>query len=165
MTGVSGSPTLFGPEAALTRGMTAAAFYSMAGSPDAGKFANRYADVYSGSLYYDAVKWEAANGIMLFNSVDNNFYPDSKITREEAAAAFFNYQRLSGVVPPDVLVEMEPEDLAEISEWARPAAKKLMTQMIFRGQDGFSNFNPKGGITRVEFAGMLRDYCEAAKNK
>jgi len=144
MTGLSDTPTLFGPDTALTHGMAAEAFYRMAGSPDAGG---------------DAVKWAAANGIIFDYSGEGKFRPDRKITREEAAAAFFNYQRLSGFIPPDVLLEMEPADIDEISEWARLAAKKLMMQMIFRGQDGFSNFNPKGEITRIEFAGMLRDYC------
>ena len=56
---------------------------------------------------------------------------------------------------------MEPEDVNEISKWAREAAKKLMMQMIFRSMgDFFNSFIPKGEITRIEFAGMLRYYYE-----
>ena len=52
-------------------------------------------------------------------------------------------------------------DNDEISEWAREAAKKLMMQMIFRASGAsFNSFAPKGEISRIEFAGMLRDYYE-----
>jgi hypothetical protein len=160
MTGVSDAPMLFGPDTALSRGMAADVFYRMAGSPEAGKFANPFDDVEVGTWYYDAVKWAAANGIMFDYSGEGKFAPDRKITREEAAAAFFNYQRLSGFIPPDVLLEMEPADRDEISEWAKVAAKKLMMQMIIRGTgDSLNFFIPKGEINRIEFAGMLRDYC------
>ncbi|MCL1964165.1 MAG: S-layer homology domain-containing protein [Firmicutes bacterium] len=158
MIGTSAAPMLFDPDTAMTRGMAATAFYRMAGSPDAGVFSNPFDDVGAGTWYCDAVKWAAANGIIFDCNGDGKFAPDRKITREEAAAAFFNYQRLSGVIPPDILLEMEPGDADEISEWAREAAKKLMMQMIFRGTGDF--FIPKGEITRIEFAGMLRDYCE-----
>jgi len=161
MTGTSDAPMLFNPDTALTRAMAAEAFYRIAGSPDAGGFANPFNDVQTGNRRYDAVKWSAANGIILDYSGGGKFAPDRNITREEAAAAFFNYQRLSGVIPPDVLLEMEPEDADEISKWAREAAKKLMMQMIFRSPGRL--FIPKGEITRIEFAGMLRDYCEYSK--
>jgi hypothetical protein len=162
MIGVSDTPMLFGPDTALTRGMAAAAFYRMAGSPDADRFANPFNDVDAGKWYYGAVKWAAANGIIFDYSGDGKFAPEHKITREEAAAMFFNYQRLSGLIPPDVLLEMEPADKDEISEWAREAAKKLMIQMIFRCPGNI--FIPKGEIPRIEFAGMLRDYYKEATN-
>ncbi|MDR2598029.1 MAG: S-layer homology domain-containing protein [Treponema sp.] len=175
MTGTSDTPILFkrgtfaaftarlrfSPDTALTRGMAAEVFYRMAGSPDASRFANPFDDVETGKRYYDAVKWSAANRIIFDYSGDGKFAPDRNITREEAAAAFYNYQRLSGVIPPDVLLEIEPEDTDEISKWASEAAKKLMRQMIFRCLGNF--FIPKGEITRIEFAGMLRDYCEYSK--
>jgi len=161
MTGISDAPMLFSPDTAMTRGMAADVFYRMAGSPDAGRFANTFDDMNAGNRYYDAVKWAAANGIISDYSGDGKFAPDRNITREEAAVAFYNYQRLSGVIPPDVLFEMEPEDADEISKWAREAAKKLMRQMIFRCPGNF--FIPKGEITRIEFAGILRDYCEESK--
>ena len=161
MTGTNDAPMLFSPDTALTRGMAAEVFYRMAGSPDAGKFANPFNDVDTGNRYYDAVKWATANGIIFDYSGSGKFAPDRNITREEAAAAFYNYQRLSGVIPPDVLFEREPEDVNEISKWAREAAKKLMMQMIFRSPG--SLFIPKGEITRIEFAGLLRDYCEYSK--
>jgi len=34
--------------------------------------------------------------------------------------------------------------------------------MIFRSPGNI--FIPKGEITRIEFAGMLRDYCEESNN-
>jgi len=163
MTGTSDAPMLFSPDTALTRGMAADVFYRMAGSPDTGKLAKPFNDMDAGNRYYDAVKWAAANGIIFDYSGGGKFEPDRNITREEAAYMFFNYQRLSGVIPPDVLLEMEPEDKEEISKWAREAAKRLMIQMIFRCPGNI--FNPKGEITRIEFAGLLRDYCEEAKNK
>jgi len=158
MTGTSAAPMLFSPNTEMTRAMAAAAFYAMAGSPDAGRLANPFSDVDAGNRYYDAVRWAAANGIIFDYSGGGKFAPDRNITRDEAAFAFFNYQKLSGVIPPDFLLEMTPDDIDEISEWAKEAAKKLMMQMIFRGSGG--SFNPKGEITRIEFAGMLRDYYE-----
>jgi hypothetical protein len=161
MTGTSDAPMLFSPDTAMTRGMAVAAFYRMAGSPDAGKFANTFDDMDTGKWYYDAVKWASANGIIFDYSGSSKFAPDRKITREEAAAMFYNYQRLSGIIPPDILLEMEPDDMDEISKWAREAAKKLMMQMIFRCPGNL--FIPKGEITRIEFAGILRDYCMESK--
>jgi len=162
MTGTSDSPMLFSPDTALTRCMAAVSFYRMAGSPDASGFSNPFNDLDAGNRYYDAVKWAAANGIIFDYNGGGKFAPDRKITREETAAAFYNYQRLSGVVPPDVLLEIEPADADKISKWAREAAKKLMRQMIFRCPDNL--FIPKGEITRIEFAGMLRYYCEESNN-
>jgi len=163
MTGLSDAPMLFGPDTPLTRGMAAAAFYGMAGSPDAGKFANPFNDVDSGNRYYDAVKWAAANKIIFDYSGSGKFAPERNITREEAAVAFYNYQRLSGLIPPVYLLEMEPADKDEISVWAREAAKKLMRQMIFRLKSG-NFFFPKKEIARIEFAVMLRDYCQESAN-
>jgi hypothetical protein len=162
MTGVGDPPMLFSPDTAMTRGMAADVFYRMAGSPDAGKIANPFNDVDAGKWYYDAVKWAAANRIIFDYSGDGKFAPDHEITREEAAAAFFNYQRLSGLIPPDVLLDIEPEDVDEISKWAREVVKKLMRQMIFRCPGNI--FIPKGEIMRIEFSGMLRDYCQEAAN-
>jgi len=161
MTGTSDAPMLFSPETALTRGMAAEVFYRMAGSPDASRFANPFDDVETDKWYYDAVKWSAANRIIFDYIGDGKFAPDRNITREEAAVAFYDYQRLSGVILPSVLLDIEPEDANEISKWAREAAKKIMRQMIFRCPGGF--FIPKGEITRIEFAGMLRDYFEESK--
>ena len=162
MPGTNDAPMLFSPDTPLTRSMAAEAFYRMAGSPDASKLANPFDDMDAGNKYYDAVKWSAANKIIFDYTGSGKFAPDRNITREEAAVAFYNYQRLSEVIPPDVFLEKEPKDANEISKWAKEAVKKLMTQMIFRCPD--SIFNPKGEITRIEFAGMLRDYCEESKN-
>jgi len=161
MTGTSDAPMLFSPDTALTRGMAAEVFYRMADSPDTDGLANTFDDMDAGNRYYNAVKWAAANGIIFDYSGDRKFAPNRKITREEAAFAFYNYQKLSGIIPPDVFLDREPEDAGEISKWAREAAKKLTMQMIFRGPGNI--FNPKGEITRIEFAGMLRDYCEESK--
>jgi hypothetical protein len=161
MTGTSTAPMLFSPDTAMTRGMTVTAFYHIAGSPDTRGFVNPYDDVGAGKWYGDAVKWAAASGLV--NGVGNGkFAPDREITREETAVVFYNYQRLSGVIPPDVSEEIEPKDAGEISEWAREATKKLMAQMIFLSTD--DSFVPKGEVTRVEFAGMLRDYYENSKD-
>ena len=155
MTGTSAKPALFSPDTALTRGMVATVLYRMAGSPDMSGFANRFDDVSADRWYCDAVKWAAANSIM--NGVGNGkFIPERNITREETAVVFLNYQEFSGFFPPDVLLDMEPKDKAEISVWAREAAIKLMMQMIFFDTD--DNFIPRGEVTRIEFAGMLRDY-------
>jgi hypothetical protein len=161
MTGTSEAPALFSPDTAMTRGMAADAFYRIAGRPDAGKFANPFDDMDESYLYYNAVKWAAANGIIADYSGSGKFSPDRNITREEAAVAFYNYQRLSGNIPPDILLNIDPEDADEISKWAKEAAKKLMRQMIFRGPGGL--FIPKSEITRIDFAGLLRDYCEYSK--
>jgi hypothetical protein len=161
MTGTSTAPMLFSPDTAITRGMAIDAFYRMAGSPDAGGIANPFDDVDAGNRYYDMVKWAAANGIIFDYSGSGKFAPDRNITREEAAAVFYNYQRLSGFIPPDILLDIEPDDADEINGWAKVAAKKLMRQMIFRSPGSF--FNPKGEITRIEFSGLLRDYCKYSK--
>jgi len=164
MTGTSDAPMLFSPDTEMTRAMAASAFYAMAGSPNAGRLANPFSDVDAGKWYYDAVRWAAANGIIFDYSGGGKFAPERKITREEAAFAFFKYQKLSGVIPPDFLLERTPDDMDEISVWAREAAKKLMMQMIFRDPgSSFNSFIPKGEIKRIEFAGMLRDYCEYSK--
>ena len=161
ITGTSAEPMLFNPDTELTRGMAATVFYRMAGSPDMSGYASLFNDVSVDKWYCDAVKWAAANSIM--NGVGNgNFSPELNITREETAVAFLNYQKFTGVILPDILLGLEPEDEAEISIWAREAAIKLMMQMIFIDTDG--NFIPKGEVTRIEFAGMLRDYFEKSKD-
>ena len=157
MTGTSAEPMLFSPDMALTRGMAVTVFYRMAGSPDMSGFVNPFDDVGADTWYTNAVNWASVNNVINGNG-DGKFSPDRNITREEAAVLFFNYQEFSGIIPPDELLDFEPEDADEISAWAREAAIKLMMQMIFFDTDGM--FIPKGEVTRIEFAGMLRDFYE-----
>ena len=87
----------FEPYASVSRLSLAELFYRMEGSP-AVTGRNNFRDVTydpDAAGAYDAVTWARQSGV-LTGFGDGTFRPDSPITREQFAAAFYNYAKYKG---------------------------------------------------------------------
>ena len=89
--------SLFAPCGAANRALAAVTLYRLEGSP-AVEGENSFTDAPLSPetlWYYNAVTWAAQNGI-LTGYEDGAFRPGANITREQLAAAFYNYARYKG---------------------------------------------------------------------
>jgi hypothetical protein len=155
------SETLFSPNSALTRAMVVTVLYRMEGSPDVSAMANPFPDVPAGQYYTDAVRWAAGHGIVL-GYTNGEFGPNDNITREQMAAILHRYEQYAQTAPPDVIEAREFADGDSISEYAKAAVAKLVTQGVITGKPN-DIFDPKGNATRAEFAAVLHRFMEAVK--
>jgi uncharacterized repeat protein (TIGR02543 family) len=158
MVGTSTDPMLFSPNATLTRGMVVTVLWRLAGSPVLDGAVNQFTDVMDGLWYSDAVMWAAANGIV--SGYGNGLFgPEDNITREQMAVIIINYQKFSGKIPPDIVMDREFSDWNDISDWAKDAVNRLTIQGIISGKPG-NLFDPQGETTRAEFAAVLHRFLE-----
>lgn len=84
------SDTTFSPDLSMTRGMLATVLGRMYGVNTAEQTASPFQDVSSTKYYSPYIAWVHSQGIAQ-GVGNNNFEPDRKVTREEAAVIFANY--------------------------------------------------------------------------
>lgn len=138
----------FSPDAPMTRAMLAEALYRQAGSPAAA--APAFPDVPEGERYARAVGWAAEYGVMV-GGPDGSFRPQSPITREELATAFWRRAGSPSVQAADY------DDEGAIADWARDAVDWARSTGLMVG-DGAGRFSPKGRATRAQAAQVLANY-------
>ncbi|MCL1792773.1 MAG: S-layer homology domain-containing protein [Oscillospiraceae bacterium] len=147
---------LFSPDISVSRAMIATILYRLAGEPDVSDLPNPFGDVEEGQWYADAVKWAAAETIVL--GYDNgNFGPTDPVTKEQLAALIYRTQQTNGKIPDDILADREWPDWDEIETWAKNPVNVLTMQGLFRDIPGI-NFNPQTPATRAEVASILYRY-------
>ena len=114
--------------------------------------ATDFTDVPTDMYYAPYVGWAKENNIV--NGItENEFAPNSDITREQLAVMVYNYLKYKNVEIPETL-NTEFTDSNDISSWATEAVNAMKTLGIINGRpDG--SFNPKGTATRAEIATIL----------
>ena len=152
---------VFSPNATLTRGMIVTILHRHAGEPDVAGLENPFNDVAEGELYTDAIKWAAANGIVMGYG-NGKFGPNDPVTKEQLVALIHRTQQAENKFPLDILMDYEWRDWDKISDWAKGVVTKLTMQGIFRDIPG-SNLNPKDPASRAEVASMLYRWLTAAE--
>lgn len=90
----------YGPELSLTRQTTVAYLYRLAGSPPVPDGAPTFADVPAGSEFEDAIRWSAAEGVVVGYG-DGSFRPTRVVSRQVFAILL---HRLAGA-PADPVPE------------------------------------------------------------
>ena len=152
----------FAPNDTLTRAMLVTVLYRNEGEPAVNK-SIPFADVDMGAWYANAVSWAKQNGIV--NGVtENEFAPDSNITREQIATIMFRYAQYKGY---DVSVGentniLSYDDFDSISEYAIAAMQYACGSGLMKGKTA-STLNPKDNATRAEIAAVLYRFIEANK--
>lgn len=137
------------PENSITRAEIAAVLSKAFGATENASLGG-YPDVSSREWYYNvmakAVKMQIFTG-------DNNGYlnPNNPITREETAVVIAKAFELSNS-GEDVLARFADEDM--VSEWAVPYVSALVENGYMSGNEK-NELNPKGNITRAEFAQIM----------
>ncbi|MBR4890511.1 MAG: S-layer homology domain-containing protein [Clostridia bacterium] len=141
----------FAPDATLTRGMFVTVLYRIEKEP---KVNNEIAftDVAAGKYYENAVKWAAANGIVLGVS-ETEFAPETEVTREQMATILARYVDYKKVKVPSK-DGVEYTDNAEIAEYAQSAVVVANKLGILIGNDDGS-FAPKSDATRAQAAALF----------
>lgn len=118
-----------------------------------------FADVTSGSWYYDYVASASAAGI-INGFEDGSFAPDKEITRQDAAVMI--YRALSGKMQLPIGYTFFNDDL-DISDYASGAIRTLGELGIITGNEN-KEFKPNSPITRAEIATIIcraLDYVES----
>ena len=145
------------PEASLTRAQMAAIINRAFGSYASGSI-DSYIDVPESKWYRN----DMAKAVQMktFVGSGNMLNPESNITREEAFIVMARAMKLepSGSMPAGF------SDLDEISIWAKGEVFALINAGYVKGSNGL--INPKGSITRAEFAqlmhNMIKNYIRSA---
>lgn len=143
------SDTQFAPNMEITRGM----FLTLMGriyKKTNVKYKQGYKDIPEGAYYAEAVNWAKANGVLDF-IIEENFYPDKPITREELVTVLRGCVKLSGK-NVDGLTQMKSfADSSSISDWAKSSVEWAMAEKIVSGfEDG--SFRPHSTATRAQVA-------------
>ncbi|MDR1159148.1 MAG: S-layer homology domain-containing protein [Syntrophomonadaceae bacterium] len=155
--GTSGNT--FSPVTSTTRGMIVTILYRHAGSPNVSALANPFSDA-AGKYYTDAVKWGAANNIVV-GVGGGRFEPEAPVTRQDLAVIVANYAKSAGLQFPVTLQYQTFTDESDIAEYAKNAVQTLYGGGIVSGK--LNNiFDPLGESTRAEVASMLHRFLEAA---
>jgi len=149
---------MFSPQLPLTRGMLVTILWRMEEEPDASGLENPFDDVPEGEYYTDAVKWAAANEIVLGYG-DDKYGPDDNITREQLVTILWRYCIWKGIdvsVGEDTNI-LSYNDAFDISEYAIAAFQWACGAGVIEGKPG-GYLDPQGGATRAEIAAMLHRY-------
>ncbi|MGM9551903.1 MAG: S-layer homology domain-containing protein [Clostridia bacterium] len=159
------SNTQFAPDHPMTRAMLVTVLYRAEGEPDMknGIWGYPFRDVDAESWYGKAVYWARKNGIV--NGVtEEDFDPDSDITREQIAVIMYRYAKYKGY---DVSVGestniLSYADFDEISEYAISAMQYTVGSGLMNGKTE-STINPLDNATRAEVATILQRFLELNK--
>ena len=150
----------FAPNNTLTRAMLVTVLYRNEGEPAVSK-SIPFADVDMGAYYANAVSWAKQNGIV--NGVtENEFAPDSNITREQIATIMFRYAQYKGMDAVTLEENLHFTDANKISEYAVSAMNWATGTGLMKGKST-TTINPKDNATRAEIAAILQRFIEANK--
>ena len=157
---------VFFPDKAITR----AEFTKMLVSTftrDVDAYDNIYADVVADDWYAPYI--QSAFKIKLIGSDikrgEDNFSPDTPISREEMAAMISSAISALRKLPSNPAGDLGGlfNDYAEVADWARNDVQFVKQMQIMEGAD--NNFNPKAQATRAESCVVLSRYLDMFSNE
>ncbi|MBR1496790.1 MAG: transporter substrate-binding domain-containing protein [Oscillospiraceae bacterium] len=162
------------PDAPATREIVAAALWEMAGAPVV-NYALPFADVDQAVPYAEAVRWAAAQGVVI-GVGEGKFQPEGEVSREMLAVMLYRYaksEEMDVSVGEDTNI-LSYDDSFQWSEWAVPAlqwavgaglltdhggllgARDTVTQQ--EAEELFSRFSllDGGTLSAIKARGVLR---------
>ena len=144
----------FNPNGTTTRAMIVTILWRLEEEPVV-NYLMQFEDVPQDEWYSEAVRWAAANGIVLGYD-DGLFYPEKAITREQLAAILHRYAAYKGV-DNGVIFPMIPQ--CDYSLWAE---NDVIWADMNGLLDGIGNdmTDMTADASRAEVAAMLRRFCE-----
>lgn len=148
----------FYPNHTATRAMVATLFYHLAGSPAQSQ--PGFDDVPSTAWYADATTW-AKYAELIVGVGENNFNPESSVTREEFVTIMYGYyQMIQGDASWEhQTTSVEFTDQDDVNQWAQEALGWCYHNGVIGGlADG--SFNPQGTATRGEVVAMLDKFIQ-----
>jgi len=155
------SANTFSPQMPMTRGMVVTVLGRLAGIDLADYSGVSFDDVDTAQWYAPHVKWAAEMGIV--SGVGNNNYaPDSDISRQDLAVILYNYAVKMGITLPETETAADFDDGTDIASYAAAAVTAMQKAGVISGKPG-NVFDPQGIATRAEVAAMLHRFVEAVK--
>ena len=154
--------TTFAPNENLTRAMLVTMLYRAENEPATNR-SIPFSDVDMGAYYASAVSWAKQNDIV--NGItENEFAPDSEITREQIATIMHRYAQYKGY---DVESEentniLSYDDYDSISKYATSSMQWAIGSGLIKGKTE-STLNPLDNATRAETATILYRFIKANK--
>jgi len=155
------SANTFSPQMPMTRGMVVTVLGQLAGIDTADYSGDSFDDVDTAQWYAPYVKWAAELGIV--SGVGNNNYaPNTSISRQDLAVILNNYADKMGLTMKQTMQMVVFVDSDDISDYAADAVGNMVRAGIIYGKPG-NVFDPKAEATRAEVAAMLHRFAEAVK--
>lgn len=145
---------IFSPNGTMTRGMLVTVLGRLYNVDAEAKVA--FSDVSVAAYYAPYVAWAAENGIV--KGIGNNqFAPNSNITREQLAVILDNYCSFIGAKFTSSGSHSSFADSNSISSWAISGVQNMQKAGIISGKGG-NIFNAKGNATRAEVSTILQRF-------
>lgn len=144
----------FSPNMNITRGMVVTVLYQLAGRP-AVSGNSGFSDVAPDAYYALPVAWASANGVVA-GMGNNEFAPNSNITREQLACMLYSYAR--SIAGADVSARgdlTQYVDFSQVSSYAQEALSWAVGAGVITGMDA-QTLSPGGTATRAQAAAMLQ---------
>ncbi|MDR1066919.1 MAG: YDG domain-containing protein [Clostridiales bacterium] len=153
------SETTFSPNMHMTRGMLVTSLGRLSGDNMEARGVSGFDDVSPSKYYYPYVEWAKKNGIA-FGVGDNEFAPDTAVTRQDLTVIFMRYAEYKGIKLPKLLNYNLFSDDDLISGYAKPAVRAMFRAKIVSGK--LENlFHPKENATRAEVAALIHRFVTA----
>lgn len=148
----------FEPNGIVTRAQLAQVLFNLSGKPEA-EIENPFVDM-ENHWAKEAVTWAYGAGITDGTSY-NQFSPDIRLTREQAATMFCRYwqKETLAAYQPDEQVLDEFIDQGQVSAWARDSICWAVDIGLLHGTSSYS-LTPKGNCTRAQLAQLIQNYCD-----
>ena len=147
MVGVA--PWIFQPETKMTRAMMAQVLATLEGA-DLSAGENDFTDVKERAWYAPAVRWAAAEGLMI-GYPDGSFRPEEPITREQMVTVLYRYLG-SPAASGDALAGFR--DRGKLSSYAEDAMQYAVSTGLVNGTSA-TVLAPQGTATRAQMATIL----------
>lgn len=121
---------------------------------------DNFADVPADSYYYNAVGIAKQLGITS-GAGDNQFLPETNITRQDMFVLAYNLLKNQGVITADADVSVLDSfaDAADVADYAKVAVATLLSNGFVNGDDA-NRINPLNNATRAESAVFLFNVSE-----
>ncbi len=151
-------PNVFSPGVTLSRAMLVTMLWRMEGTPYV-NYAMQFSDVAEEEWYTEAIRWAAAEGIVLGYD-DGTFGVNNPITLEQMSVILYRYEQYKGGGFKDLwMFRLDYEDIADISEWAYEAVCYTVMKGVYCAPTE-TTLQPQKSATRAEAAGFLNRYAE-----
>ena len=148
----------FSPDDELTRAMLVTTLWRLAGQPVV-NYLMQFEDVPQDEWYSEAVRWAAAEGIVLGYG-DGIFGTNDSITREQLATILYRYEQyLGGGFTGMWMFPLRYDDAEAVADWAYEAICWLTMKDIYITNED-TLLEPGEKATRAETAAFLCRFCK-----
>jgi len=118
-----------------------------------------FADVDTNAYYANYVAWAHENNIIK-GIGDNQFAPNTEVTREQMAEIMFRFATFLDKAPQGAwMINVTYPDKADISDWAMGSAAYCQMTNIISGRNG-GEFAPKATATRAEVSAVIERFVK-----